>query len=514
MDQHETRIVRAAGLCLEFTRHDPAALSAASVALRESPHAVRELLGANLLNSSEGRAAWHLLAREGAEGIDEESSAATRFLHNEQREAQAWAEAVLRGPGPVPDIIHLGTGGCDTPLRAVHTALSAVQAPRCRIHWVANLDGATLQQVLDRCDPATTWVLVNSKSMRTREVLRNAEVVLEWLARHWGHDVASSRVVALTAAPQLAREILRVPASQVFCSLPEIGGRFSLWSVHGLALTLAFGGATVSRLHAGARAMDRHMLDTPLEHSTAGTLAGLSFIYRSTQAIDLLSIALYGDAFEHVPSYLQQLLMESLGKSVDVDGNPRRGIGGPAVLAGVGTCAQHGYFQLLHQGDHASMHEIVAVARPWHRHVAHHTGLLANAIGQAEALWRGQPAKLNTRQPSLGSPMQAARRSRECACPGRRPSTLIWLERLDAEHLGALLALYEHRTVVEAWLHGINPFDQWGVELGKTLALDVERAIGGSGPNTALTPTIAASLRYLGSKLVYNPPIRSRVEST
>ena len=469
--------VSAAGLRLDFSRHAGQNLADAQAALQRLAHQPAELIAGNRLNSSEDRAAWHLLARQGAEGSDAESRAAVEFLRAESERAGAWVRGVVQA-GEMPlDIIHLGIGGCDAPLRAAFGALAATMEPRCRIHWVANLDGATLRQALAACDPANTWVLVNSKSFGTQEVLRSAQVVLRWLQGHWGQEGAARRLVALTADPERARNSLGIPEGQIFRSLPEIGGRFSLWSVHGLVLTLAFGESVVAQMHGGALAMDQHVLQTPVAQSAPGLLAGLSCITRSRSGEDLLSIALYGDAFAHTCLYLQQLLMESLGKCIAADGDTPLSLSGPVVLAGVGTSAQHSYFQYLHQSGHAALHEFIAVRQAWHEYPEHHRGLLANAMAQAEALWRGRsPAEWEGHFLNLGqSPEEAARNARQRACGGGQPSTFIWLERLDAFHLGALLALYEHRTVIEGWLLGVNPFDQWGVELGKTLAASIER---------------------------------------
>lgn len=473
---HDPTCVSAAGLQLDFSRHSDKSLGDARAALQGLAHRPAELIASNRLNSSEGRAAWHLLARQGAAGDDDDSRSAVRFLQSQSERAAAWARSIERA-GEVPlDVIHLGIGGCDAPLRAAFGALAATLEPRCRVHWVANLDGATLRQALAACDPANTWVLVNSKSFRTQEVLRSAQVVLRWLEGYWGKNRAASRMVALTAYPDHVRDSLAVPDGQIFSSLPEIGGRFSLWSVHGLVLILAFGEAAVEGLHAGALAMDRHVLQTPLAQSAPALLAGLSYVTRSQSGQDLLSIALYGDAFAHTCLYLQQLLMESLGKSIAEDGNSPLSLSGPVVLAGVGTSAQHSYFQYLHQSGRLALHEFIAVRQAWHDYPEHHRGLLANALAQAEALWRGRSAAEWERHllHQGQSTDDAGCNSRQRACGGGQPSTFIWLEQLDPFHIGALLALYEHRTVIEGWLLGVNPFDQWGVELGKTLAASIE----------------------------------------
>lgn len=473
---HDPACVNAAGLQLDFSRYPRESLVSAQAALQRLVNHPGELIAGNLLNSSEGRAAWHLLTRWGAEGTDAPSRAAVDFLRAESERAAAWVRSIEQA-GEMPlDIIHLGIGGCDVPLRAAFGALAATLEPRCRTHWVANLDGATLRQALAACDPANTWVLVNSKSFSTQEVLRSAHAALSWLEGHWGTDRAASRLIALTACPGRVRDSLPIQDGQIFSSLPEIGGRFSLWSVHGLVLTLAFGETAVARLHAGALAMDRHLLQTPLAQSAPALLAGLSYVTRSQSQQDLLSIALYGDAFAHTCQYLQQLLMESLGKSIAADGSTPLSLSGPVVLAGVGTSAQHSYFQYLHQSGRPALHEFIAVRHAWHDYPEHHRGLVANALAQAEALWRGRsPAEWEQHLLNQGqSARDAARNARQRACGGGHPSTFIWLEHLDAFHIGALLALYEHRTVIEGWLLGVNPFDQWGVELGKTLAGSIE----------------------------------------
>ncbi len=490
--------VQTAGLRLEFTRHGAQALATARTTLATLPQRAADLLSSSVLNGSEGRPAWHMLARLGAQARDPAAQAAAAFLHAEHARMVAWAEQLVASAQQPLDIIHLGAGGSETPMLALHTALSVLQQPRCRVHWVANLDGATLDAALRDCEPRRTWVVINSKSFRTQEVMRNAEAVVEWLGSHLGAQQARDRLVALTSNAEAAQQRFGLPAAQVFRSLPEIGGRFSLWSSHGLALLLAFGADVVAELHAGALAMDRHFVDTPLTASAPGLLAGLSHAYRVRFGLPLLSIGLYGDAFSHMPLYLQQLLMESLGKSTSADGAQPVAVSGPAVISGVGTPVQHTYFQLLHQAAVPVFHEIVAVVRPWHARHAEHLALLSNALGQADALWNGKDASSWRRElmeQGLAAD-EALRAARHRACPGGRPSTFIWLERLGARELGALLALYEHRTVVEGWLYGINPFDQWGVELGKTLAARIEHALL-TRDTQDLSAETAASLEFL-----------------
>ena len=490
------------GLRLEFTRHGAQALATARTTLATLPQQPGELVSSSVLNGSEGRPAWHMLSRLGAQGRDAPAAAAAAFLQAEHERMVEWAEKLIGSSEQPLDIIHLGAGGSETPMLALHTALAVLRQPRCRVHWVANLDGSTLEAALQASDPRRTWVLVNSKSFRTQEVMRNAESVVQWLQSHLGAEQARARLVALTANAEAAYQRFGMPMSQVFRSLPEIGGRFSLWSAHGMALLLAFGAEAVAELHAGALDMDRHFLETPLVSSAPGLLAGLSHAYRVRFGLPLLSIGLYGDAFAHMPLYLQQLLMESLGKSTSADGAQPVTVSGPAVISGVGTPVQHTYFQLLHQAAVPVFHEIVAVARPWHARRPEHLALLANALGQADALWHGKDA--SSWQAELAAAGLAADEARTAAhhraCPGGRPSTFIWLERLDARHLGALLALYEHRTVVEGWLYGINPFDQWGVELGKTLAARIERAML-ERSTESLSAETALSLNYIQEKL-------------
>ena len=487
------------GLRLEFSRHGAQALATAHTTLATLPQNPMDLVRDTVLNGSEGRPAWHVLSRLGARGDDQASQAAADFLHAEHARMADWAERLVANAGADGlDVIHLGAGGSETPMLALYTALAVLQPSRCRIHWVANLDGSTLESVLATAKPAHTWVLINSKSFRTQEVMRNADAVVRWLSGHLGAEAARARLVALTANPELALQRFALPAQQVFRSLPEIGGRFSLWSSHGLALLLAFGREAVAELHAGALAMDRHFLEQPLTASAPALLAGLSHAYRVRFGLPLLSIALYGDAFSQMPRYLQQLLMESLGKSTSSDGRQPVAVGGPAVISGVGTPVQHTYFQLLHQAAVPVFHETIAVAHPWHSELPEHLALLANALGQADALWHGKDASSWQRElVAQGMPPEAAAcAARHRACPGGRPSTFIWMEHLDAFHLGALLALYEHRTVVEGWLYGINPFDQWGVEFGKTLAARIEQALLAKDGH-GLSAESAVSLQYL-----------------
>ena len=411
------------------------------------------LFAGDIVNPSEGRAATHIAERGmGTPASNEVAAAAASTV--------AAMAASLRSEG-ISHLIHIGIGGSALGPALLIDALGR-DGDGPAIEIVANIDGEALARALARCDPARTAIAVVSKTFTTTETLTNAASALPWLDAGGGTG-ARRRVIAITAAPERARAW---GAGQVLPFAETVGGRYSLWSAVGLPLAVRCGPQALADLRAGAAAMDAHFRDAPLARNLP-VLAGMADVWAARyQGQSTRAVFAYDERLRMLPSYLQQLEMESNGKRVTRDGGPVSGPTAAITWGGTGTDAQHAVFQLLHQGTVVGPVEFVAVRTPGHDLPAtHHRQLLANCFAQGAALLKGRSAEAALAAAGGDAALAAAR-----SFPGNRPSATLLLDRLDPHTLGALIAFYEHRTFTAAVLMGINPFDQWGVELGKEMA--------------------------------------------
>ncbi len=398
----------------------------------------------------------------------------------QRREVLALAEAWRTRSG-FTDVIHIGIGGSDLGPQMVVKALAGAQvAPTAlNVHWVGNVDGHELAGALARCKPHSTLLVVASKTFTTAETLRNLHSALQWLQDGVGASRAAAQWVAITAHPANARAH---GAQQVLSFDESVGGRTSVWSAIGFVVALVLGPAAFVQLLAGASAMDAHALQAPPAHNLPLRLGLLDVWLRSLCGLPTRCVAPYHSALGRLPAYLQQLEMESGGKGVDLKGEPLRAPSSAVVWGEPGTNAQHAFFQMLHQGTDVVPVEFIVVAQASHSlHAEHHQALLANALAQSQALLRGSAHVDGHRH-----------------FEGNRPSTTLVLPQLDAWHLGALIALYEHRVIVAAAVWGINPFDQFGVELGKVLARDLQPRLA-NGDAQGLDASTAGLLGWLRS---------------
>lgn len=467
-DRLDRLTVEEAGLYFDFSKtHLDAALLeafeelAGAQGLSEKRDA---LFAGETVNSSEGRAAEHMAQRgQGAP----DSVALARALHMRMR---ALVDAIEAGAlGEIRHILHLGIGGSALGPDFVIDALGR-EDPPYDVAVVSNVDGAALEGPFTLFDPEYTLVVIASKSFATAETMLNAESALQWM-RNAGVVDPFGRMVALTAQPDAAVEF-GIDQTRVLPFPDTVGGRYSLWSSIGFPIALALGWEAFEQMLEGAAEMDRHFRFTAWS-SNAPVLAAFSDLYY-TQArrAETRAVFAYDERLRMLPSYLQQLEMESNGKAAGADGRPLARASSPIVWGGVGTDAQHAVFQLLHQGTHLVPAEFVAVAEAHDRRdPAHREQLLVNCFAQGCALMTGRASDDPARHFS-----------------GDRPSSTILIERLDPASLGALLAFYEHRTFVNAALLGINPFDQFGVELGKEIA----RAISADEDSLELDPSTKA----------------------
>ena len=429
------------------------------------------LFHGDAVNVTEGRAAEHMAER--GEG-NPESVAMAKALHRRMRALIDAIEADALGP--VRHIIHVGIGGSALGPKLIIDALGR-QTNRYEVAIVSNVDGTALEAALDKFDPHATLLAVASKTFTTTETMLNAQSVLTWMAEA-GVEDPYGKVIALTAAPDKAME-WGVDETRVLPFNESVGGRYSLWSSIGFPAALALGWDAFESLLEGAASMDRHFrLSAPQENAPL-IAAFLDQYYARVMGCQTRALFAYDERLTLLPSYLQQLEMESNGKSVMVDGSPVDGPTAGITWGGVGTDAQHAVFQLLHQGTHIVPVEFIASIEPGHAlDMEHHRTLLVNCFAQGAALMRGKD-----------NPDDPAR-----AYPGNRPSTTLLLDDVTPDVLGALLAFYEHRTFANAVLMGINPFDQFGVELGKEIAKSIEK----DGPKGFDPSTMALIERALG----------------
>ena len=424
-------------------RYDRLALDAMFEAAGEADlaSAMRAQFDGRIVNPTEGRAALHTALR----GRNSDSQAA--------REAQAQALAArermrelvghLEG-GDVTDIVSIGIGGSDLGPRLVVDALSLPHA-RFRVHFLSNVDGNAAQRVLASLDPARSAAIVISKTFGTQETLLNGGIAREWLNDH-------SRLYAVSTNAQRVAEF-GIPAERTLPMWDWVGGRYSLWSAVGFPIALALGMNRFEELLAGAAEMDLHAASALPRHNLAAWHALTAVWNRNALHAATHAVLPYDERLKLLPAYLQQLVMESLGKSVRVDGSAVDAHTVPVWWGGAGTDTQHSFFQALHQGTQAVPADFIGVLQADHLHATNHAALLANLLAQTEALANGQPSDEPHR-----------------SYPGNRPSTLLLLDALTPQSLGMLVALYEHSVYLQSVLWGINAFDQFGVELGKQVA--------------------------------------------
>ena len=430
--------------------------------------ALRALVDGAEVNASEGRAALHTALRSDLGRGDVARAAHAEALAARGRMAALVAD--LRASG-VTDVINIGIGGSDLGPRLAVDALKDFNDGRFRLHFVSNVDGSEVQHVLRGLDPARTAAILVSKSFGTQETLLNGALVRDWLG-------GSERLFAVSANVPAA-EAFGVDPARVLPMWDWVGGRYSLWSSVGFAIALAIGMDGFEALLAGAAEMDAHAVEAPLEANLPILHALVAVWNRNALRLPTQAVLPYDQRLARLPDYLQQLVMESLGKSVRSDGRSPGVATVPVVWGGAGTGAQHSFFQALHQGTDVVPADFIGVVRPAHGYRGNHEALLANLLAQAEALGNGHAAE---------DPQKAY--------PGNRPSTLFLLDELTPRSLGALLAMYEHSVYAQSVLWGINAFDQWGVELGKRIAGELLPALRGEGDaGDAVTRALIGEIR-------------------
>ncbi|WP_346839120.1 glucose-6-phosphate isomerase [Microbulbifer sp. SAOS-129_SWC] len=480
----------AAGLQLDYSknhlRDDTLQLLLEYAAEIDLSQQIADLFAGANINNTEHRPALHTALRFQGEPRNEHEQAVAacrgqmrRFC--EQIHSGSWHGFTGK---PIHHIVNIGIGGSDLGPRMVVEALRPWQRDDIRVHFVANIDGADLSDTLAALPAENTLFIVASKSFSTLETRQNALSARQWMLEAGCSDKDLAKHFVAVSSNIVAAQDFGIAAENIFPMWDWVGGRYSLWSAIGLPIALACGYDTYAQLLAGANDMDRHFASAPLADNMPVLMALLHFWYRQCWGASSQVVLPYAQRLAKFPAWLQQLDMESLGKSAARDGQPVDYPTGSVIWGTEGSNGQHSFHQLLHQGTDLIPADFIAVKQPTSKLVEQHQWLLACCISQSQALLRGKT--LHEAREELEQQGHTHREVHALAphkvVPGNRPSNTLIVEKLDPQHLGALLALYEHKVFVGGCLLGINPFDQWGVELGKLLGAGIHAAIGGEVP--------------------------------
>ena len=487
--------LEAAGLCLDYAKnhlnHQTLELLTNFAQMRGVAQLRDAMFRGDRINVSEQRSALHTALRlppEAHLNVDGEELIGA-IQHGLERMA-SFAERVRQGDWKgysgkvITDVVNIGIGGSDLGPMMTVAALRTYAHPRLRFHFLSNVDGHATVATLANLDPASTLFIVASKSFTTQETMLNAHAARRWFLQHAKEKDLSAHFVAVSTNTSAVTEF-GIAAENMFPFRDWVGGRFSIWSSIGLSLLIAIGTDQFRAFLSGAHAMDAHFQHAPLNANMPVILALIAFWYREFFETSSQLIAPYHEDLRHFPAYLQQLDMESNGKRVTRNGEPVSMKTSPVIWGSAGTNNQHAYFQMLHQGTDLIPVDFIVALTATHDLPDQHRALLANCFAQAEALMNG-----------VQDPLLPPHR----IFPGNRPSNMLLMEKLTPATLGALIALYEHKTFVLGVLWNINSFDQWGVELGKTLALRILAELEGSAmatPHDSSTAALIARARSL-----------------
>ncbi len=466
------------GLLLDYSKNrltdETVELLAALADRAELRGRIEAMLDGEPVNTTEDRPAWHAALRR----PDPPPEVGLEF----DRMA-AFAAEVRDGRWEA--VVNIGIGGSDLGPAMATAALGAYADPGLDVRFLSNVDGAHFGAVTRGLDPARTLFIVVSKTFTTVETLTNARTARAWVADAVGPEQAGGHFAAVTASPDKAHSF-GIDADAVFAMWDWVGGRYSLGSAVGLSLMITVGPDAFADMLAGMHLIDEHFRTAPWAENLPALLGLIGIWNRNFWGWPTLAVLPYAQELALFPAYIQQLDMESSGKSVRADGTPAGTATGPVVWGQPGTNGQHAFHQLLHQGTDIVPVEFIGFCRPNHTLAEHHHLLMANLFAQAEALAFGAP--------DAGDPHQQF--------SGNRPSTVLLADQLTPRTLGQLVAIYEHKVFTQATVWGINPFDQWGVELGKTLATDIAAELTGAAhPNPARDSSTQSLInRYLSRR--------------
>ncbi|MEX3930034.1 glucose-6-phosphate isomerase [Paraburkholderia sp. BR10936] len=448
------------------------------------------------VNPTEGRAALHTALR-----ATEADAPYHAQIAAERAKMAKFADAVRSGAWTgytgkrIRHIVNIGIGGSDLGPKMVVHALKHLELPEITSHFVSNVDGADLWRTIEDIDPEETLAIIVSKTFTTLETMTNALSMRDWFVKHGcPQGELAKHFVGVSANPA---EVVKfgIAKENVFEMWDWVGGRYSLWSAVGLSIMIAIGPQQFDELLAGAHDMDKHFREAPLEKNLPVLLGMIGIWYRNFFGSQSYLVAPYSEALHFLPSYLQQLEMESNGKSARLDGKFVDYATSAITWGEPGTNGQHAFFQMLHQGTTIVPIDFIAVLTPEHPLADHHPKLLANCFAQSEAMMLGRTEDEAKKIAGPDKPELVP----HIMFPGNRPTTTLLVDALTARSLGALIALYEHKVLVQASVWDINPFDQWGVELGKILGKVVEADLNAASadvkPHDSSTAALIARAR-------------------
>ncbi|MBE8167835.1 MAG: glucose-6-phosphate isomerase [Shewanella sp.] len=487
----EKMSLKGCGLLLDYSKNrlDETALSnlfqlAQETKLTEKIHA---MFAGNTINTTEHRAVLHTALRASSdtivmvEGIDVMPEIQQTLVKMEQFVNNVHEGTWLGHTGKnITDVVSIGIGGSFLGPKIVSQALRPYWTGHINCHFVANVDGTSIVEKLKPLDPETTLFVMSSKSFSTQETLTNSLSARDWLLNSSADKAAVAKhFVAITSNVAKATEF-GIDEKNIFPMWDWVGGRYSLWSAIGLPIALLTGFAAFKALLNGAAEMDEHFKTQPLEQNMPVLMGLISLWYSNFYGSESQVVLTYDHYLRGLPAYIQQLDMESNGKSVDLSGNSLDYNTGPVIWGGEGTNGQHAYHQLIHQGTALIPADFIFPLTSHNPLGEHHTQLASNCFGQTQALMQGRTLEEATEELSQSnlSDEQKDVIAKHKVMPGNRPSNTILMDKLTPQTLGALIALYEHRTFVQGAVWNINSFDQWGVELGKVLGVDVLNRLG------------------------------------
>jgi glucose-6-phosphate isomerase len=485
----------AAGLSLDYSKHllnrDARQSLLELAAQAELPQAAADLLAGAIVNTTENRPALHSLLRASTApaGLEDKFGEVddTRKRMREIADALNSGKVLGYSGSIITDIVNIGIGGSDLGPRLVTEALKPFHGDLA-CHYVANVDPADLQNTLLELNPETTLFIVCSKSFRTEETLANSLAARDWmLTAGAGESDLEKHFLAVTTNLQAAADF-GIPEGNCLPLWDWVGGRYSVWSAIGLSCAIAIGWQQFEQFLQGAEAMDQHFLSAAPEHNMPMLMSLLELWYCHFFAAGNHVVLPYDQALAKLPNFLQQLTMESNGKSVLTDGSALPYDSSPVLWGSAGTMGQHSFHQLLHQGTQLCPTDFILPLRTHTGMAEQHRMLVANCLAQSRTMLVGRSEE-ESRASLLARGIaadEAERLAPHLAMPGNRPNSTITMEALTPATLGALLALYEHRTYCSGHLWGINPFDQWGVELGKEIGVQVLECMNADAPGTTL----------------------------
>lgn len=472
--------------------------------------ATERMFAGERINVSEGRSVLHVALRRSSGPFPTSQFDVMPEVIETRRRMAEFAERLRAGKCvghkgmPIRDVVNIGIGGSDLGPKMMGQALRSISHPALGVHYVSNLDGAQLAPLLQTLDPRTTLFIVVSKTFTTQETMFNANTARDWLRANLGDELVSeNHFAAVSSKPERAVEF-GVSADLVFPIWDWVGGRYSLWSAVGLALMIAIGPHAFDEMLRGAERMDEHFRTTPYERNLPVVMALIGIWNTNFLGATTNSVLPYNESLKYFPSFLQQLEMESNGKSVSIGGKALNCATSPIVWGELGNNGQHAFFQLLHQGGRLVPCDFIAAVRSDFPLPKHQEALLSNCFAQSAALAFGRnesEVRASMEKESV-SPAEIAELLPHRVFSGNQPSSTMLLNSLNPASLGSLVALYEHKVFVQGAIWGINSFDQWGVELGKAVANRILPAVYDAELAKALDAStqglLAFSRKHLG----------------